>query len=118
MLKPSYSITIGTGITDSSSPGALETLDVRRVKTGGADEAIISLGRVPAIAAAEGDAVSIELGWDGSSEKVFTGVVDRVESGIGRLEVVCLGNQRELLRQRDNKTFKNQSAGDVVQALA
>ncbi len=118
MLKPTYSVTIGAGSINSSSPGPLEVLEIRRVTSGGADEAIISLGRVPAISAAEGDAVSIELGWDGSNEMVFTGVVDRVESGIGRVEVVCLGSQRELLRQRDNKTFKNQSAGDVVQALA
>ncbi len=46
------------------------------------------------------------------------GTVEAVESGIDRLKVDCLGNQIKLMRMRGDRTFINQSAGQIVSALA
>lgn len=118
MLRPSYSINLDNNTFSSDSLGPLVALEVRRCKNGGADEAILSLGRVPALDPAEGGDVTIELGWDGDTELVFTGVVEAVDRGIGRMEVLCLGQQMKPMRARGDRAFVNQSAGQVVEALA
>jgi hypothetical protein len=58
------------------------------------------------------------LGWDGDTTRIFTGSIDAIERGIGRMEVLCLGNQHKLMRTSTDKTFINQSAGEVIRALA
>lgn len=118
MLRPSYSIGLDQDTLSSDTLGPLSALEVRRCKNGGADEAVISLGRVPAVNPEEGDAVTIELGWDGEMELVFTGVVEAVDWGIGRMEVACVGSQMKLMRARADRAFVSQAAGQVVTALA
>jgi phage protein D len=118
MLKPGYNIKLDQDTLSSDGLGALMALDVRCCKNGAADEAIIALGRVPSINPSEGAKVSIELGWDGDVEAVFTGTVEAVESGIGGMEIVCLGNEMKMVRTRSDRAFVNQNAGEVVKALA
>lgn len=118
MLKPGYNIKLDQDTLSSDGLGALVALDVRCCKNGAADEAVIALGRVPSINPAEGAEVSIELGWDGDVETVFTGTVEAVESGIGGMEIVCLGNEMKMVRARSDRAFVNQNAGQVVKALA
>jgi len=118
MLKPSYSIKLDQETISSDSPGPLLSLEVRRDKTGAADEAIVALGRVPEVNPSGGAGVSIELGWDGDTQLVFTGIIDTVERGISHLEVCCLGQQSKLMKARADKVLVSQKAGQVVTTLA
>lgn len=118
MLKPSYSISLGQETLSSEKLAPLLALEIRRDKTGAADEATITIGRVPEISPAEGGEVSVELGWDGETQKVFTGIVETVERGIDQLEVVCLGQQSKLMKARTDKVMVSQKAGQIVRSLA
>ncbi|HZU25690.1 MAG TPA: hypothetical protein VFA04_09215 [Bryobacteraceae bacterium] len=118
MLKPSYKITLGTSTVGSSQIGPVAALQVRRDKRGRADEAIVRLGTTVAVDFAEGDAASIELGWDGATTAVFTGTVDRIVRGISHTEAYCTGMQMKMMRSRTDQVFVSQNAGQVVTALA
>lgn len=118
MLKPSYLVTLDQKTLSQDAPGPLLALEVLRSKNGAADEVILTLAPAPTLDAAPGGAVAMELGWDGATELVFTGVVDAVERGIGCVQVCCVGHQMKLMRARGDQPFINQPAGKVVQTLA
>ena len=118
MLRPSYSITLDQTTLTEKTLGPFLAMEVRRSKSAGADEALLSLGRVPEVNPAPEATVAIEVGWDGSTEPIFTGTVESVESGIDRMKIDCLGSQVKLMRMRADRTFINQSAGQIVSALA
>lgn len=118
MLRPSYSISLDQETLSSESLGPLIDLQIRRDKSGAADEAIVTLGRVSKISLTEGAEVSVELGWDGETETVFSGIIETVDRGIDQLEVVCLGQQSKLMKTRADKVLVSQKAGQVVTALA
>lgn len=118
MLKPSYLVTLDQDTLSQDTLGPLLALEVLRGKNGAADEAIFTLGLTPPLDPTQGGTVSVELGWDGDTSLVFTGVVDTVERGIGRMQVSCVGSQMKLMRSRVDQPFINQAAGRVVQALA
>lgn len=118
MLKPSYFVTLDQDSLSQDTLGPLVALEVLRCKNGAADEAIFTLGLTPPLDLAQGGAVTVKLGWDGATELVFTGVIDAVERGIGKMQVSCVGNQMKLMKSRVDQPFINQAAGQVVQALA
>src|SRR5205823_9930891 len=114
---PTYSISLGGDTISSDTLRGLVALDVERAKNAGADRARVALGRVPEVSPSEGDPASIELGWDGDNAVVFTGEVQAIDRGVLRLEVTCAGTQELLLRARGDRTFVDQTAGDVVSTL-
>jgi phage protein D len=118
MLRPAYSVALGGTTLSSETLGPLEGLSVQRAKNAGADWASMVVGLVPDLDVAEGDPVAIELGWDGQTTPVFAGEVEAVDRGLLRLEISAAGSQIKLLRSRSDRTFVNQSAGQVVSALA
>jgi phage protein D len=118
MLRPTYAISIGGTTVSSDDLRGLVALDVRRAKNAGVDRATVALGRVPTVRASVGDHVTVELGWDGDTTLVFSGTVDAVDASIAALGIGCVGAQAPLIRVRPNRTFRNQTAGDVVRALA
>lgn len=70
---------------------------------------------------AEGDSISVELGHDGTTEKVFTGtvveVVPEYGQGTARVRIRALGEMNKLLNLRQASTYEGQSAGDIVKDL-
>src|SRR5204863_4311605 len=118
MLRPTYSITVGGATVSSEDWRGLVAMEVERSKNCCADTAVVALGRIPDLSPSDGDPVSIELGWDGDSTVVFTGEVEAQDRGIVGLELTCAGPQGRLLRAREDRTFVDQSAGDVVSTLA
>ncbi|HXB21075.1 MAG TPA: hypothetical protein VNV88_06830 [Candidatus Solibacter sp.] len=118
MLRPSYKITLGATTISSKALGPLRALEVRRDKRGTADEATIDFGTSVPVDFAEGDPVSIELGWDGTTSVVFSGTVSGVEQGISRLAAHCTGAQMKLMSVRSDQVFVSRNAGQVVTALA
>ena len=80
MLRPTYSLVIDGTTISSDTLKPLVALDVRRGKSSGADSALIALGQVPPIAPEVGGDVALELGWDGETTLVFTGLIERTTS--------------------------------------
>lgn len=118
MLRPTYSIVVAGTTLSSDTLGPLRALVVERAKNSGADRTDVLLGRSAAVAAAEGDPVTVELGWDGETALVFTGEVEAVQRGIDAIRITCAGAQAKLQRTRTDKAFVDQTAGQVVSTVA
>jgi phage protein D len=114
---PEFEVSIGRQTLKSGGKGSLWRLEILREVNGGADEAFLQLGLTQALDAKPGDDVSVDLGYEGTLERVFTGTVDRLSAGLASLEVHALGAQAVLMRKRGDKAFVNQKAGEVFQAL-
>ena len=67
-----------------------------------------------------GDSGSIELGYaEDQLYSVFSGAIIGIQSGLERQAALSIGNGGQRLSQlRTNQSFEQQSAGDIVQALA
>jgi hypothetical protein len=118
MFFPEYEVAVGQAKLKSGGKGALWRLEILREVNGGADEAFLQLGVTQSLDAKPGDAVTVDLGYEGSLKRVFTGIVEGVTGGLSSLEVRALGNQALLMRKRGDKAYVNQKAGEVFQALA
>ena len=118
MLRPGYTISLGSATLSSATLEPLATLVVECAQNAGADSAVLALGHRPDLALSGGEPATIELGWDGDTELVFTGTVAAVERRIDGLVVTCAGSHAALTRMRADTTFVRQSAGQIVTALA
>lgn len=70
------------------------------------------------ISASAGDDASLELDGGEGSERVLTGVVRVVRRGIRQTEVIVADASFALAELRPATTYRNQSADDVIKALA
>jgi hypothetical protein len=70
------------------------------------------------ISASAGDDATLDLDGGEGSERVLTGVVRMVRRGIGQTEVIVADASFALAELRPATTFRNQSADDVIKALA
>lgn len=114
-LTPYASVTIA-GLTASVSP--LRTIRVTRRLIGGVDELRFAMALNAGLNVAEGDEVSLDLGWEGAGDTVFAGAVNAINYGPGEVRVTAHGSQRTLATIRVDETFIDQSTGDVIEALA
>ncbi len=117
-LFPEYAVAAGSVQIDSSGSGGLFRLSVSRTINRGADEARLELGRAVDLDVQEGEALEVELGYEGELTRVFTGTVTGVTHGPSRFSVQALGGQDLLMRTRVDRSFQAQSAGEIFQALA
>jgi len=118
VLKPTYTVMLGSSRLGSDHLGPLAALRVDRAKNAGADWATVTIGRAQAVPVSAGDAVTVELGWDGDTTLVFTGQAEAVTQEVAGTTVTAAGSQMRLMRARSDRTFTRQSAGQVVSALA
>ena len=118
MLRPAYTISLGSATLSSQTLEPLVSLVVERAQNAGAGSATLTLGERPDLTLADGDPVTIELGWDGDTTLAFTGAVAAVERRIDGLTVTCHGAEAPLTRARADATFVRQTAGQIVSALA
>src|SRR5690349_5517295 len=63
------------------------------------------------------DPVTVELGYEGAHERVFTGRVVALRPAIVGVAVVALGAMNALLNLRAAATFERQAAGSIASAL-
>ncbi len=116
MLRPTYTLTIGSLSSGTDDPVAgLTALVVERDMDVPADALRLHLRERARIAV--GDAVTLELGHDGEEETVFTGAVEAVRPAIADVVVRALGTTNDLLNLRASATFTNQSAGSIARDL-
>lgn len=120
-MVPQYNITAGamtadsSSLTDSGLPVALRVdLRLNQVNT-----AEVRLGLAPGTSVAVGDPVTIALGDAAHGmEKVFTGVVTELRQQLGGMTLWCSSTLQGLTHLRVNKTYVQQTAGDIVGDIA
>lgn len=119
MQKPAYKVKAGSETFDSSTSSEILSinidcdinipLDVFRItfKLGGKGNSI-----------KKGDEASIELGYEGSTAKVFTGTVDSVEPRAGGAVVTGYSVASALTRLKVHQVYEKQTAGAIAKDLA
>lgn len=115
-LNPTFSLTIGSLQSTSADPqGGPTSLRVARDMDIAADCIQIELAERAGIQL--GDPASLELGYDGNNEKIFTGEVVSLRPSIHRTTVIALGKMNSLLNLRTAATYEGQSAGSIARDL-
>lgn len=115
LLKPFAQLTVD-GFQVSISP--LRAVRVQRRLSGSADELRFAMALDAGLDVQPGAQVSLDLGWDGSGERVFAGTIQTLEYTLYEVHATAFGAQKDLIHTRIDETFIDQSAGEVVQALA
>ncbi|MGH2736939.1 MAG: hypothetical protein ACRDKZ_15270 [Actinomycetota bacterium] len=118
MLKPDYAVDIDGRTLGAAEPGPLTSLQVTTSINGPSDHCIVRVLEEPDDLPEHGGAMTVELGWDGGTETVFTGTIAYVERGLEGLDVIALGESIKLMRSRSDEAFLNQPAGQIVTSLA
>lgn len=120
MQKPSYKISIGSTIIDSSRPlnGRLVSIFTEKSMATPADVSEIVLGVPFGLQINKTDKISIELGYSEKLMKVFSGSVDRITPSITHIIISGLSPFASLLSLRKNITRLNQKSGEIVGYLA
>jgi phage protein D len=116
ILKPTFSLTVGSLSSDSDNPaGGPRAFLVERDMDVPADALRIDLADRSDIAL--GDDVSLELGHDGDNQTAFTGKVVRLQPALSGVTIFALGTMNDLLNYRSANTYESQTAGAIVQDL-
>lgn len=124
LLSPTYRITLGDQRIDMGSEPLASTLtriDVRRAMAPLIDRFDLTVARVGALTPQRGDEAQIELGFaaeDSAPDLVMTGTIDEVDAGPEVVRVAGFGAGAQLSRSRDNRTFRDKTAAQVVEDLA
>lgn len=119
MLKPNYKIEIGSETFEPGAQSPVISLQISLDMDIPADSFEVVFGHnSKSSKIKEGDAASIQLGYEDSLEDVFKGTVDNVEPGIAEIKVTGLNFAWKLLELRTNQVYESQTAGDIVSDLA
>jgi phage protein D len=96
-LKPVYRVTIGTTTIDSTADLAapVVSISVEIDMDVPASSLAVALGNVNGLSAAEGDLISVELGYAGDGlSPALEGAVEAVESSIATWQIEGLRSRR------------------------
>jgi phage protein D len=123
MLKPSYKLTIGNQIidtTDAPQNSTVVDLTVALDMNLPADSFTLILGQIGGIQPDRGDEATIELGYadNGNLTQVMAGTVATVETGLTANRVIGYSAAATLLRTYVNQTYQDKTAGEIVRDLA
>lgn len=119
MQKPAYKVKIGSVIFDSTANPEILSIGVDLDMDVPSDSFKITLKPgAKASSIKNGDAVIIELGYEGTLSKVLTGTVDTIEPKISELVVSGYSAVAILTMARINQVYEKQTAGAIVKDLA
>jgi hypothetical protein len=119
MQKPAYKVKIGSAILDSTTNQEIISISVDLDINVPSDSFKIALKPgTKASAIKNGDAVVIEIGYEGALNKVLTGAVDTIEPRISEIVVSGLSTISILTGTRMNQVYEKQNAGAIVKDLA
>jgi len=119
MLKPAYRIQIGSEAFEPGQRTPVISIKVNLDMDVPADSFEIRFVEGPnSTKIAEGDEVSIQLGYEGSLQAVISGTVDHVEPGLAEIRVTGLDSIAALLGFRTDQLYESQSAGEIISDLA
>ena len=117
MLKPSYSLSMGSESVDPDSSTDLVSVRVDASINGpaGCFEAILRSSG--GLSVSRGDTITASLGYD-DQENVFTGVVDVVDTSFNTVRVFGLNSLSKMMRNRANTAYESQTCGAIVTDMA
>src|SRR5574341_576348 len=119
MQKPACKVKIGSATFDSSTSQDIVSINVDLDIDVPSDGFQITLKpSAKASAIKNGDAVTIELGYEGALFKVLTGAVDTVKPAISEMAVSGLSTVSILTGTKVNQVYEKQSAGGIIKDLA
>lgn len=120
-FKPVYRLIVGASqvdITQDVSASTIVRLVVERAMEAQQDRCEVQLSPEGGLQPAVGESVRVDLGFDGTLVRVFTGVVAEVLPEVTAVRVVAYGPVSSLIRLRVDQTYESQSAGQIVSDLA
>jgi phage protein D len=117
--RPTFAVNLGSASADTWA-GALVSLAVEVGLAPAVDALTLQVAneaRAPGVAV--GDSGTVELGYeDSGNELVFTGQVDAVQRSLaGTTRITVVNGGATLARLRLDRSFQQQTAGGIVQAL-
>lgn len=116
-VSPHFDLQLGALHSTTSRPvGGPVRVAVQRGMGGAAEALEVDLAQRQGVA--PGDTATLALGYDGSTETVFTGTVVEVRPGLQATRVLALGRMDALLRLRLARRWDSRSAGSLVRDLA
>jgi phage protein D len=117
MLRPSYSLSMGSAIVDSVSSTDLMSVRVDMTMNGQAGWFEAVLRSAGDLTVSRGDPITASLGY-GEDEKVFTGIVDGVDANLHGIRIFGLNCLSKMMRNRANTSYEKQSCGAIVIDMA
>jgi phage protein D len=115
-LQPTFTLTLGSWQSTTANPvAAPNRLVVERDMDTPADALTLVLMERQGVAL--GDAVSLDLGHDGTEETVFTGTVVRLRPTLTGVQVQALGHMQDLLNLHQVATYEDKTAGSIAHDL-
>lgn len=116
-LKPTFALRLGSLDSSTERPvGGPVRFDLQRGMGGAAESLQVELMAREGVAA--GDDATLELGFDGETEIVFTGHVVELQPTLAGVRVLALGRMDKLLRLRTAQRWDERDAGAIVRDLA
>lgn len=117
MFKVGYQIKLGAGSVQSGANARLLSLKTQASLAVPVNRTRIVLEAGQDITVNPGDEVNVELGYDDTLSRVFTGRATALEHGIRNVGVEALGSFALLAGARFNMLYEKQTAGDIVSDL-
>src|SRR5215831_5697963 len=114
MLNVNHKITIGGHSFESGDSSRLLNVATHASLRTPVNACDIVLAAQDAPDVQAGDDVKVELGYDNSLNRVFTGKVSRIAYGVAELRVEALSSFTVLTTARFNLAYERQTAGDIV----
>ncbi len=114
MLNVAYKITLGSTTYKSGKDSRLVDLDIQSALDVPVNTCRVILDGAASLTLKPGDDVKVELGYDKSALKVFTGKVAVFEQGLERVTLHADSSFRALTAARFNILYEKQNAGDVA----
>ena len=114
-LKPYAALTID-GQTIDISP--MRAIRVSRRLSGSTDELRFAMALNLGMEMSNDASVSLDMGWDDNGTTVFSGTIQSLQYSLNEVQGIAHGSQKDLVQTRIDETYVDQSAGDIVKALA
>ncbi|NWG18882.1 MAG: hypothetical protein HXY39_01010 [Chloroflexi bacterium] len=120
-FKPVYRIVIGASeidVTRDVTASAVVSLDIERALDLAVDSCELVLAPLGGVQPAPGDDISVDLGYDTTLHRVFTGSIASVALEATAVRVMALSPVRALTARRLGRAYTGRSAGQIVRDLA
>jgi hypothetical protein len=114
MQNVAHKITLGGANLQAGKDSPLLALTTRAELGVPVNACRIVLDGQAQVSAKPGDDVRVELGYDSTLTKVFSGKLDTIERGLQRITVEALGSFAALSAARLNRLYEKQNAGEIV----
>ncbi len=118
MLKPAYKIKIGSESYDSENNAEALSINVDCDINIPLDACKVVLRQGDKTSVKRDDQITIELGYEDSMKKVFTGAVDTVEPSVSGVVINGFSVAAPLTRIKTHQVYEKQTAGAIVKDLA